>query len=461
MATSLTPGKTSSVLNRLSALANNSAISQIATALGSDAKLHLVGGAVRDALLKKANKDLDLTTVLKPDEVIARLKKAGIRWEPTGIEHGTILAVLNEENIEITTFRKAGVSRTKTGPEIFSLKIEDDLAGRDFSINALAFDLNSQQIVDPFGGLPDLENKILRCVGDPIERFSEDPLRILRMARFGPAQGRDIAAPTLQGALQTKELLLNISQERIRDEFIKIICSNHPAEALRQLRKVGALDLILPEIIPSYDFEQNEFHRFDVFEHTLAVLENCPNDPLLRLTAIFHDLGKPSTLSVGTDGKRHFYKHEIESTHLTKVALKRLRCSNKTIHDVGLLVRYHMRPLNCGPAAVRRLIKDLGPLFDSWIDFKKADSLGAKVAPSDIETAISNFQKMASTERSKGDFLNLAISGEDLKKLGVSEGPIMGNIIKSLKDIVIADPNTNSKEVLLQLVRDKFIGGEK
>ncbi len=457
MATSLTLGKTSSALSKLAELNSQSFIQKIFTALNKDSSLHIVGGAVRDAILDKEIKDIDLTTRLHPKDVGAALSAAGIRWEPTGIEHGTILAVVDEKPIEITTFRRSGTPRNETGPQIFSETIEEDLAGRDFTINALAFNILSQSIVDPFGGFADLDRKIIKCVGDPIARFEEDPLRILRMARFGPALGRTIDQKTFEAATQTKEQIKSVSQERIRDEFIKIICNQFPGNALRELRQIGALDIILPEIIPSYDFEQNDFHRFDVFEHTLAVLDNAPSSPLLRLSAVFHDLGKPATLSVGGDGRRHFYKHEIESTHLTKQALKRLRCSNKLIHDVSLLVRYHMRPLNCGPAAVRRLIKDLGPLLEPWMEFKVADSLGAKVTPSDINAAIGNFKKMLEEQLKKGDFLTLAIDGDDLKKLGVSEGPIIGNIINSLKDIVIAEPANNTREYLLTLVKEKFI----
>jgi tRNA nucleotidyltransferase (CCA-adding enzyme) len=460
MATSLTPGKTSSALSKLAELSSQSSIRKLFTALNNDSSLHIVGGAVRDAILNKEIKDIDLTTKLRPEDVSSALAKAGIRWEPTGIEHGTILAVVDEEPIEITTFRRAGAARIETGPKIFSETIEEDLAGRDFTINALAFNILSQSIVDPFGGLADLEHKIIKCVGDPIARFKEDPLRILRMARFGPALGRTIDQKTFKAATQTKDQIKSVSQERIRDEFIKIICNQFPGNALRELRQIGALDIILPEIIPSYDFEQNDFHRFDVFEHTLAVLDNAPSSPLLRLSAVFHDLGKPATLSVGEDGRRHFYKHEIESTHLTKQALKRLRCSNKLIHDVSLLVRYHMRPLNCGPAAVRRLIKDLGPLLEPWMEFKVADSLGAKVTPSDINAAIGNFKKMLEEQLKKGDFLTLAIDGDDLKQLGVSEGPIIGNIINSLRDIVIAEPANNTREYLLTLVKEKFISSE-
>jgi tRNA nucleotidyltransferase (CCA-adding enzyme) len=461
MATSRNHGAPSSDLDlglkKLTEISELPEIKKLLAALGPESQLHLVGGAVRDALLNHENKDIDLTTKFHPSKISELLEKANIRWEPTGIEHGTILAVFDNTQIEVTTFRKPGRARIDRGPEIFSESIDQDLAGRDFTINALAFDLNTKHVVDPFGGIADLEHKIIRAVGSADARFKEDPLRILRMARFGPAANRQIDPATLAAAEGNKESLLSISQERIRDEFIKIICGESAASAVRQLRLIGVLDLILPEIVPSYDFEQNDFHRFDVFEHTLAVLDNCPRDPLLRLTAIFHDLGKPSTLSVGADGRRHFYKHEIESTTMTKTALKRMRCSNNTIKNVSQLVRYHMRPLKCGPTAVRRLIRDLGPLMEPWLQFKLADCLGAKVSSSEILSEIKNFRDLLNQESQRSNFLQLAITGDDIKALGITEGPVVGGILNSLRELVLADPAINNRESLIQLAKDKFI----
>lgn len=460
MATSLYHGETSLDLNQgliqLKRLLDTAAINKLRSALGPEGKLHLVGGAVRDTLIGKENHDIDLTTKLRPEETLALLKKAGIRTEPTGIEHGTILAVFEDAQIEITTFRKPGRARTARGPEIFSDSIEQDLAGRDFTINALAYSLESGQLVDPFSGINDLAQNLIRAVGDPSARFLEDPLRILRMVRFGPANKRKIEEQTFSAAKKLANHIQEISQERIRDEFIKIICAQSPAEALRKLRECGALDIVLPEIVSSYDFEQNEFHRFDVFEHTLAVLENCPSTPLLRLTAVFHDIGKPATLSVGPDGRRHFYKHEIVSTNMTKTALKRLRCSNQMIKEVTSLVRYHMRPLNCGPAAVRRLVRDLGPLMEPWLEFKAADSKGAKVAPKDITQMVQNFRGLLKTELSRGDFLKLAVTGDDIKNFGIAEGPIIGHILNGLRELVLNEPDLNHREKLLELAREKF-----
>lgn len=462
MVTSPPPGATSfdlsDALQKLKNLAESNSVKLIATTLGNDAALHIVGGAVRDTIEGKDGVDLDLATILTPAEVTARLTNAKIHWVPTGIDHGTVLAVLDDNEIEITTFRLPGGLREKPGSVKYSQSISEDLAGRDFTINAIAYDINSGKLIDPTWGLPDLSEKVVRTVGNSTDRFREDPLRLMRMVRFGTADGRSIDPVTFAAAKELSNSITSISVERVRDELIKILCKPKAGNGLRSLRELGILDLILPEVVPSYDFEQNEFHRFDVFEHTLEVIDNSEPDPLLRLTALFHDLGKPHTFSVGDDGRRHFYKHEFKSEHLTKDALKRLRCSNQMTKDVALLVRYHMRPLECGPAAVRRLIRDLGPLLDPWISFKRADSLGAKVTPKDIEAAISKFSKMLEAERSKGsDFLRLAVSGEDLKALGVTEGPVLGNILSALKEMVISDPSLNAKDKLLKLVKEKLI----
>ncbi len=435
---------------------------KILSALGNDAQLHLVGGAVRDTILKsqikKSKIDIDLATGLHPEEVCKRLSDQKIHWIPTGIEHGTVLAVVDDTHIEITTFRIPGSRELGGSNPRYSDSIEIDLSGRDFTINAIAYSLEKRILIDPFSGIEDLKSNTIRAINDPTIRFKEDPLRILRMVRFGHAQGRTVEETTWQAALSLISSLATISMERIRDEFLKILISDYPENSLRALKELKALDLIIPEIVPSYDFEQNEYHRFDVFEHTLEVIKNTPQDLLLRLTALFHDLGKPHTLSVGDDERRHFYKHEIVSADLTKKALKRLLLPNSVIKEVSLLVRLHMRPIGCGPAGIRRLIRDLDQLLNPWLKFKEADALGAKVKLSDFESEKKRFIDLLKIEQARTtNFLKLAITGQDLISLGAIEGPILGNVLNALKEMVLNDPSLNTKEALLRLAKEKLV----
>jgi len=444
------------LVSRLLKISNKSNIKKLSDSLGEDAQLYLVGGVVRDAARCKEALDIDIASILPPEEICKRLSKANIDWVPTGVEHGTVLAVVDAQHIEITTFRMPG-PRVSNCPNKWSSSIEQDLEGRDFTINAIAFDFKNNKIIDPFSGLSDIQSGVVRSVKNPKLRFEEDPLRILRMIRFGPAQGFKIEEATFNAAKDLIKNLSSISVERIRDEFLKILLSDKASDGLRNLRSLGLLDSILPEIVPSYNFEQNDYHWLDVFEHTLAVIDHTPKNELLRLTALFHDLGKPHTLSVGDDGKRHFYKHEIKSTDLTKDALLRLKLPKQTIKHVSHLVRLHMRPLNCGPVGMRRLMRDLGDLLNDWLLFKEADSLGAKVVKSDFDEAKIKFLEVYNKEKNRASsFLKLSISGDDLKEIGIKEGPELGKILSQLRNKVLRDPSINNREMLLNLVKSEI-----
>jgi tRNA nucleotidyltransferase (CCA-adding enzyme) len=413
----------------------------------SPAELYLVGGSVRDSFLTTADTDLDLATSLTALEVKERCDRRGIRIIQTGIQHGTVLAVIDEVHIEITTFRVPSSRDSHTTAR----DITTDLSGRDFTINALAFDVASHQCIDPFNGLSDLEHKIVRGVGSAEERFIEDPLRILRMIRFGDAQGRTIEHSTLAAAKKQVALLAKVSHERIKGELDKILISPFPHLGIRKIHEIGALPYTIPELIPSVGFEQNRFHIHDVFEHTLWVLERTPQDLILRWSAIFHDIGKPHTLSVDPDGSRHFYSHETVSETLSKKRMKELRFSTDDTRAIASIVRHHMRPLDCGAPGVRRIIRDLGPQLAQWRQFKAADS-PPTFTDEEFQNVAGRFDQLLATELAKisgPSYGKLAISGEDLKALGVNPGPEMGKLIKELEELVIEDPAMNTKETLL------------
>ncbi len=434
----------------LQSLSESAGVSRLHSALGSDSELALVGGCVRDALSGVATTDIDLTTRLRPEETVSRLASANIRVIETGIEHGTVLAVIDGTHYEVTTFRQPG-PRVGSG---YSERLETDLSGRDFTINALAFDLSSRSLIDPFRGAQDLAQNLLRAVGDAQARFEEDPLRVLRMIRFGPAAGRAIEGETLTAARALGGRLKEVSVERIRHELDLILTGEHPAVALRMMLELGLLEVTLPEVLPTVGVEQNDFHIHDVFEHTLDVIQNAPAERILRWTALFHDLGKPATLTIDADGKRHFYLHEQVSGEIALTVMERLKFSHSDIKTIRLLVDLHMRPLTCGPTGLRRLIRELGDDFDNWFLFKHADR-PPRGAVGEFERDVAHFTGLLSAERSRtvgSVYDSLAIRGDDITKTGVPEGPRVGMILKALRDEVLDEPERNTREYLLQRV---------
>jgi len=413
------------------------------------AKVYLVGGAVREGLLGRTVEDIDCASAVHADEALKKLEPH-FRVIPTGIEHGTIRVMLpNLGGVELTTFRKPS-SRAKSE---FSKTIEEDLAGRDFTINAIALDPDSKELIDPFNGAIDIKNKILRAVGDPNERINEDPHRILRALRFGYAEGREIEALLLKCLKELGRSIETVSIERVRDELTKIILCSFPEKAIEALKEIDILDLVLPEFLDSVGFEQNDFHTEDVFSHSLTVLgraRDITDDKIVRIAALFHDIGKPKSFSVGDDGRRHFYGHEVFGAEITESALERLRFGSLEIKRVSRLIKYHMRPIECGPAGVRRLFRDLEDDFSLWRLLKIAD----KPPIEDEETFLLRlkvFDEMVLKEREKQkEPLRIAVNGDDLKALGISPGPKMGAILKKLEEEVIETPEINEKEKLLE-----------
>ena len=435
-------------LARLKEKASDSILLQLQKILGETADLHLVGGSVRDLISGVSSADFDLASASRPEVAKKILEHAGIHVVETGIEHGTITAVVDTQNVEITTFRKPG-SRNVFN---FSGSIEEDLGGRDFTINAIAYSLERSQIVDPYHGVQDLEDKVLRGVGDPLERFKEDPHRILRMIRFGPAQGRTIDSATREAARALGESLKSVSPERVRVELEKILLSPLPRQGFREIRDLELLQYVLPEFLPCVNFEQNEFHTEDVFEHTLTVVSNAISDRIVKWSALFHDMGKPASLSVEENGRRHFYLHEEISERIADTIMTRLKFSNNDSDQIRKLVRYHMRPMECGPAGVRRIIRDLGEYFTPWRELKIANKTPT-ADRSEFDKQVERFDTMVSEEKNRkvgSPYDSLAIDGNDLLALGLKQSPRVGKILKALHEAVIEDPELNVKEALLK-----------
>jgi tRNA nucleotidyltransferase (CCA-adding enzyme) len=433
----------------LNSVAKTPDLSPLLHMLRSSGKAYFVGGIVRDALLGKPIKDIDVATSLLPQELEELLHASNFRVIETGLEHGTVTVLAGENPVEVTTFR----SPSKRAETKFGRSIEEDLSGRDFTFNAMAVCVESGEFIDPFGGSQDLQQRICRAVGDASERFQEDPHRLLRMLRFGPAEGRLLSEDTIDGARGHISALAGVAPERIREELLHILIAPFPHQAMKVCHELGLLEVVLPELVPSVGCEQNEWHIHDVFEHTLWVLERSAEDYLVRFASLFHDIGKPHTVTIDDSGRRHFYKHELIGAEIAEQIMTRLRFSKADTRAVTKLVREHMRPLECGPSGVRRIMRDLGEHFDQWLLLKQADA--PPVMPEDeFQAMYHRFMQMVSDEQLRQEgpaYGRLAINGSDLIAAGFAEGPEIGRILSQCEELVIEDPEQNSRENLLSV----------
>ena len=423
---------------------------------------YMVGGCVRDSLLGVEPKDYDITTSAKPEETISLFEKT----IPTGLKHGTITVIINSTPYEVTTFRTEGTYLDNRRPSSvdFVTDIKEDLSRRDFTINALAYNENTG-LIDYFNGVNDIKNKIIRCVGDADKRFKEDALRMLRAIRFSCQLTFDIEENTLKAIKDNYKLIENISFERIRDEICKILISPNPSRGLELLKDTNLLELILPEINSLVDFSPKcTNHNRNVFTHTLRVIDNTENDLLLRLSALFHDVGKLNTLTPFNNGLFYgFPGHSIEGAIMSKRILSKLKFDNNTIKIVSKLIEHHL-VLNVDTMLtkyeVKKLVNDVG---------KNNISLLFKLQRADINSLDNPkifLDKVNYTEKLTNEILennepltikDLDITGEDLiSNLGLKPGKIIGDILNYLLDKVLENPNLNSKEILLNLAKDKF-----
>lgn len=428
---------------------------KLSSALGSDAQLHLVGGTVRDCLRGAGAQDLDFATSLVPAEVAARLERAGIRQIPTGLKHQTVTALPDPDMpaVELTTFR--GPEMSPQGGVVVGASIDEDLRYRDFTVNAIAFDIATATLRDPLQGAADINSRLLRAVGDPQARFREDPLRTMRLVRFAVQLDFSIDEATFGAARALASSIQQVSVERIRDELVKTLLSPDPARGFRLFHQLGLLALVLPEVETFVGFEQNRFHKADLFEHTLEVVEKSAPDLTLRLAALLHDVAKPATLSVDDAGDRHFFRHEIVGADIAEEIMQRLRFSNAVVRDVSVLIRTHMRPLSAGAGGLRRLLRDTGELYPLWRALKWADASACKIDDQVLARELHEFDE-AIAEVKKGPELSplksLALNGRDLLELGIPESPLIGRILRGLHEQVLDNPELNDRDTLLALV---------
>ncbi len=439
----------------------NAGLKRIAEALG-ETHLVLVGGAVRDELLGRPHSDWDLATDLLPETVMEKVRRGGLKVFPTGLQHGTVTVMAEGAPFEITTFRSEGEYRDGRRPESVRLGVtlEEDLSRRDFTINAMALPLSGGGLVDPFGGRQDLEAGFIRAVGDPLARFAEDGLRPLRACRFAAQLGFVLDAATLTAIPKRLEIAEKVAVERVFQEMQKLLLGLHARRGMELLAETGLMDLWMPELRPMIGCDQNRFHRFPVWEHTLGVLALAPRDPAQRWAALLHDAGKPPTRSVDDKGETHFYGHEAVSLRVAETLLRRLKAPNDLITRVLALVKHHgaYPGPEWGDAACRRFLRHLAedglPLAE-WGAFRLADMLGKGFGDEPYRTdhtAIMARLEAIQAAKPPLSVKDLALDGQALMALADrSGGPWLGTLQKRLLEVVIEDPMKNSVGVLSRI----------
>lgn len=417
-----------------------------------------VGGCVRDSILARRPEDWDITTSAKPEEI----KRLFRRTADTGIEHGTVTVIIGKDSYEVTTYRVDGAYEDGRHPKEvrFTSRLEEDLQRRDFTINAMAYN-DDVRLVDVFGGMKDLNHHLIRCVGDPRERFSEDALRILRAVRFSAQLNFPIEPDTAEAIKELAPTLEKISAERIQAELVKLLVSPHP-ERIRDAYELGITKVILPEWDAMAGVEQNTpHHRYDVAEHTIRAMKYVKRDKILRLTMLFHDMGKPSTKTTDENGRDHFKGHALVSEEIARKVLRRLKFDNETVKTVTRLVCYHDYRMEATPKNVRRAMNRIGvELFPYYLAVRMADAKAQSPyrRREKIENivAVRKLYQEALLEEDCVTLRQLAVSGRDLMDLGMNPGREIGSMLSELLEYVIDDPKRNEKEILRGYVKEKL-----
>ena len=429
-----------------------------------------VGGAVRDVILSQArdsselpNGDWDIASSATPDQISRIFRKV----IPSGIEHGTVTVLWRDREVEVTTLRgECGyVDGRHPTQVVFLNSIDDDLARRDFTINAIAYDPIHDDIVDPHGGVADIQARCIRAVGDPLARFSEDGLRVLRAARFSATLDMQVDSDTLAAIRPSLDSFRKVSMERVRDEWTKSLKARQPSRAFGIIHDHGLLHITAPELAQTQGCAQNRYHRFDVWEHTLRTLDRIPpNSLVLRLAALLHDIGKPSVRAVHPQtGDNTFYGHEIIGANMADALMRRLRFSNDLRDQVTALVRHHIVAYesNWTDAAVRRWTNRVGPQRVSDIlELARADvaAKGQDAAQQIQDLAELDCRIKSAIESNHALCLkDLRITGSTLiEELNLLPGPIIGKLLRALLEDVLEVPEHNERERLLGRARELF-----
>ncbi|MDC0682596.1 CCA tRNA nucleotidyltransferase [Sorangium atrum] len=422
----------------------------------------IVGGCVRDLLRGQDAKDWDVATDARPEEVVAAFRKV----IPTGIQHGTVTVLVRGVPYEVTTLRGDGTYSDGRRPDRveFVDDITADLARRDFTMNAIAIDPVDGHLIDPFGGRSDLEAKIIRAVGDPGARFAEDGLRVLRAARFAATLEGTLDPETerAMGTARSHQTFRCVSAERVRDEWLKAMRARRPSVAFEIMRRTELLAITCPEMIESVGCEQNRWHAYDVWGHAMACLDACKPEPILRVAALMHDIGKPRTREFSEKTRDYtFYEHERVGAEMADPILTRLRFSNDERARIVALIRHHLICYDdtWTDAAVRRWLRRVTPaLAPDLYEIGFADALGkGREATEDIAT-IGRLRERVDALLAAGAALSakdLAVNGNRLmKELGIPPSRLVGELLERLVELVTEEPEANTPERLLAAARE-------
>lgn len=418
---------------------------------------YVVGGCVRDALLGRTPEDWDITTNALPMETKALFK----RTIDTGIEHGTVTIMMGKEGYEVTTYRIDGKYEDNRHPKdvTFTKSLKEDMRRRDFTINAMAYN-DEEGLIDNFNGIDDLNNRIIRCVGNPMERFSEDALRIMRAVRFSAQLDYEIEEETKAAITELSDTLKKISAERVQTELVKLLVSPHP-EKIKDAYELGITKVILPEFDRCMETPQNNPHHcYNVGDHTVECLKNVRADKVLRLTMLMHDMAKPDTIKIDDEGIYHFNGHDELGATKAHDIFRRLKFDRDTMDRVCNLIRYHDYRYEATPKNVRRAMNKVGLQdFPLLFEVRVADTMAQSTYHRDEKLKlIEDSKKLYEEALLKKECVtlkDLAVKGKDLIDAGITPGKQMGDILNAMLADVINEPDHNNKEYLLEPERLK------
>jgi tRNA nucleotidyltransferase (CCA-adding enzyme) len=445
----------------------------IETLIQNGFEAYAVGGCVRDMVLLRDPQDWDITTSATPFDV----KKIFRRTVDTGIQHGTVTVLLEQEHFEVTTYRVDGAYEDNRHPKevLFTACLMEDLKRRDFTINAMAYN-ERDGLIDPFGGVEDLKRGVIRCVGKAEERFDEDALRILRAIRFCAQLDFKIEENTLKAVADKAQNLQNISAERIRVELTKLLISDHP-DRLRLLYRTGITGVVLPEFDAMMTTDQkSKYHIYSVGEHTIHTVETVGGEwkegkflewerMILRWTMLLHDIEKPNTISVDEEGQNHFYGHPEKGAETAQKILKRLKFDNDTIGAVVHLIRWHDYQFTLTPSGMRKAVSKIGKEYMKLLfEVNRADATAKNPENNgDQFEMLESAGKLYEDIKRKEECVSLKelkVNGNDLIDAGFHAGRELGELLNWLLDLVMEDPLRNDKETLIKLAKEAKDGDE-
>ena len=413
---------------------------------------YVVGGSVRDILMEKEPKDWDIASNARPEEI----KKIFEMTVDTGIKHGTVTVIIDNNHVEVTTYRKESCYSDNRRPDSveFISEIEQDLSRRDFTINAIAYN-PILGFKDYNNGREDIKKRIIRCVGSPDNRFKEDALRMIRAVRFAAQLDFKIEKLTYEAIKNNSYLIERLAIERVREELNKILISGNVIKGINLLSDTGLLNLILPELEECKGLSQdNPHHDYNVFDHILNSIANIKPQLYLRLTMLLHDLGKPRTKTIDKKGIGHFYNHEVVSSEMAKSILERLKYDNIIKKKVGILVRWHDYRVSMDEASVRKAINKIGPdLFEDYLLVRNADIKAQSERYMDEKLEhllhVKEIYRIIIDSKQPITQKDLNINGNDLINLGINEGKNIKFTLEYLMKKVLEDPGLNDKELLI------------